>query len=151
MLGHKGRAWPAYADLYCTFVDEIARNYTSRFALKHSNVMPTRTNISQSRQDSSAPSGQLPLDFSTPALRSASSHLKSSSTVREVPRAVAPARFSPAVKPAPMSAVACGSSMAWDFPSSARAAVRSMTALISMLGCSRISAEGRPERRLYGP
>jgi hypothetical protein len=41
--------------------------------------------------------------------------------------------------------------MAWDFRSSARAAAKSMTALISMLGCSRISAEGGPGRRLYGP
>jgi hypothetical protein len=54
--------------------------------------MPSRTNISQSRQDPSAPSGQLPLDFSTPALRSPS-RPKSSSTVREVPQAVAPSRY----------------------------------------------------------
>jgi len=47
--------------------------------------MPTRTNISRIRQDSSAPSGQLPLDFSTPASPSLLSRPKSSSAVREVP------------------------------------------------------------------
>src|ERR1700735_5177639 len=50
------------------------------------------TNISQSRQDSSAPSGQLPLDFSTPAPSSPLSRPQSSSAVREVPQAV-PARY----------------------------------------------------------
>ena len=55
--------------------------------------MPTRTNPSQLRQDSSPPSGQLPLDFSTPAPPSPLSRPQSSSAVREVPEAVAPARY----------------------------------------------------------
>jgi hypothetical protein len=62
-----------------------------------------------------------------------------------------PLAISPAVKPPSMSAAACAFSVTWEFPSSARAAVRSMTALISMRECSRISAEGGPGRRLYGP
>jgi integrase len=44
--------------------------------------MPTRTNPSQLRQDSSPPSGQLPLDFSMPAPRLQLSRSKSSSAVR---------------------------------------------------------------------
>jgi hypothetical protein len=55
--------------------------------------MPTRTNISQSRQDSPLLSGQLPLDFSTQALPSTLSRPKSSGVVREVPQSVAPARY----------------------------------------------------------
>src|SRR3984885_15550905 len=51
------------------------------------------TNISQSRQDSSAPSGQLPLDFSTPAPKSPLYRPKSSSAVREVPQTAAPSRY----------------------------------------------------------
>jgi hypothetical protein len=52
-----------------------------------------RTSNIQLRQDSSAPSGQLPLDFSTPVPPSPLSRPKSSSTVREVPQAFAPARY----------------------------------------------------------
>jgi len=55
--------------------------------------MPTCTNTSPLRQDSSAPSGQLPLDFSTPAPRSKLSRPQSSNRVREVPQAAAPARY----------------------------------------------------------
>jgi hypothetical protein len=55
--------------------------------------MPTRTNPSQWQQDSSPPSGQLPLDFSMPAPWLQLSRSKSSSVVREVPPAAAPARY----------------------------------------------------------
>jgi integrase len=52
--------------------------------------MPTRTNPSQ---ESALPSGQLPLDFSTPVQQSPPSRPQSSNAVREVPPAVAPARY----------------------------------------------------------
>jgi hypothetical protein len=66
-------------------------------------------------------------------------------------RAPHPPAISPAAKPPPTSAAVSDSSMAWVFPSFLRAAARSTTGLISMPICSRISAEGGPGRRLYGP
>jgi transposase InsO family protein len=68
--------------------------------------------------------------------------------VRRLPH---PPAISLAVKQPPTSAAACGSWIPWDCPSSARAAARSTTGLISTNECSRISAEGGPGRRLYGP
>ncbi len=75
---------------------------------------------------------------------------------RPMPRQ--PSRNSPpllaisrAVKPPPTFAAASASSTRWGCPSSARAAARSTTALTSTSACNRISAEGGPGRRLYGP
>ena len=53
--------------------------------------MPTRTNTFRPQPEPSLLSGQLPLDFSTPALPSPLSRPKPSSAVREVPQA--PARY----------------------------------------------------------
>jgi hypothetical protein len=58
---------------------------------------------------------------------------------------------SPAARLPPMCVAACASLTAWGCPSSARAAASSTTALIWTSACSRISAEGGPGRRLYGP
>jgi hypothetical protein len=51
--------------------------------------MSTRTNASSLRQDSSQPSGQLPLDFSKPLQQ----RPRTSNAVREVPPADAPSRY----------------------------------------------------------
>ena len=58
---------------------------------------------------------------------------------------------SPAARQLPMCVAAYDSSTAWDCPSSARAAASFTTALIWTSACSRISAEGGPGRRFYGP
>ena len=53
--------------------------------------MPPRANI-QLRQDAPPPSGQLPLDFSTPP-QSPVSRPQSCGAVREDPKATAPSRY----------------------------------------------------------
>ncbi len=62
-----------------------------------------------------------------------------------------PLATSLAMKPPPMSAAVCDSSMAWDCPSSARAAARSTTALISMREMQQDKCRGRAWKETVWP
>jgi hypothetical protein len=95
-------------------------------------------------------SGQIPLDFSTPASRAPSARLLSSSADPDAPRHSAPSRYLTRREAA--AYIRCSLRFLDGMgPTSAKAAASSTNELISMPGCSRINAEGGPGRRLYGP
>ena len=108
--------------------------------------MPTNTLHPQPER--SLLSGQLPLDFSKPARPVPAT----SNTVRELPLPSMPARYLTRREAA--AYVRCSirflDGMGLPFIRKGRCKVYD-TALISMRGCRRISAEGGPGRRLYGP